>query len=24
LGAAGSIKKPFTPDQIQETLGSLL
>ncbi len=24
LGAAGSIKKPFTPDQIQETLGGLL
>lgn len=24
LGASGSIKKPFTPDQIQETLGSLL
>jgi two-component system chemotaxis response regulator CheY len=23
LGARGSIKKPFTPDQIQETLGSL-
>ncbi len=24
LGAAGSIKKPFTPDQIQEILGGLL
>jgi two-component system chemotaxis response regulator CheY len=23
LGALGSIKKPFTPDQIQETIGSL-
>lgn len=23
LGAVGSIKKPFTPDQIQETVGSL-
>jgi two-component system chemotaxis response regulator CheY len=23
LGAAGSIKKPFTPDQINETVGSL-
>jgi len=24
LGARGSIKKPFTPDQVQETLGALL
>ena len=24
LGAKGSIKKPFTPDQIQSTLGSLV
>ena len=24
LGAKGSIKKPFTPDQIQSTLGDLL
>jgi two-component system chemotaxis response regulator CheY len=24
LGALGSIKKPFTPDQVQEILGSLL
>ncbi|MEZ4598821.1 MAG: response regulator [Syntrophotaleaceae bacterium] len=24
LGARGSIKKPFTPDQVQEILGSLL
>jgi two-component system chemotaxis response regulator CheY len=23
LGAVGSIKKPFTPDQISETVGSL-
>jgi two-component system, chemotaxis family, chemotaxis protein CheY len=23
LGAVGSIKKPFTPDQIQETVGTL-
>jgi len=23
LGALGSIKKPFTPDQIQETIGQL-
>jgi len=23
LGAGGSIKKPFTPDQIKETLGPL-
>lgn len=24
LGAAGSIKKPFTPDQIDETVGALI
>jgi two-component system chemotaxis response regulator CheY len=24
LGAAGSIKKPFTPDQVSETIGPLL
>ena len=24
LGAKGSIKKPFTPDQVQSTLGSLV
>lgn len=24
LGAKGSIKKPFTPDQVNETLGALL
>ncbi len=24
LGAAGSIKKPFTPDQVCETIGSIL
>ncbi|HER63218.1 MAG TPA: response regulator, partial [Desulfobacteraceae bacterium] len=24
LGAKGSIKKPFTPEQIEETLGGLL
>jgi two-component system chemotaxis response regulator CheY len=24
LGALGSIKKPFTPDQVQEVLGNLL
>ena len=24
LGAAGSIKKPFTPEQVQELLGNLL
>jgi len=24
LGARGSIKKPFTPDQVQDTLGALL
>jgi two-component system chemotaxis response regulator CheY len=24
LGALGSIKKPFTPEQVQEVLGNLL
>jgi two-component system chemotaxis response regulator CheY len=24
LGALGSIKKPFTPEQVQEILGNLL